>query len=84
MALAAILSRIVDDKEQGMKILLDHPETKDRIAAITPRRVASRDAPLLDARGMDGAQAYLRGRRYRCQPDRAGNKPCRSRRRYSQ
>ncbi len=37
VALAAILSRIVDDKEQGMKILLDHPETKDRIAAIRAR-----------------------------------------------
>jgi len=48
-ALAAILSRIGADREQGMKILLDHPETKDRIAAINAAPVPGARAPLLDA-----------------------------------
>jgi len=48
-ALAAILSRIVADKEQGMRILLDHPETKDRIAAIDAAPVPGATVPLLDA-----------------------------------
>jgi predicted Zn-dependent protease len=33
-ALAAVLSRIASDKDEGMALLRDHPETKDRIAAI--------------------------------------------------
>jgi Zn-dependent protease with chaperone function len=48
-ALAAILARIVSDKEQGMKILLDHPETRDRISAIDASAPAVATAPLLDA-----------------------------------
>ena len=48
-ALAAILARVTADKDEGMKILADHPETKDRIIAINA--VAPNDAttPLLDA-----------------------------------
>ncbi len=48
-ALGAILKRIVADKDQGMKLLLDHPETKDRIAAIEAVAVAGTPMPLLDA-----------------------------------
>jgi len=48
-ALGAILARIVSDREHGIKILLDHPETKDRIAAIEAVAVAGATAPLLDA-----------------------------------
>ena len=40
---------IVDDKDQGMKLLLDHPETKDRIAAIDAVAVTGTPTPLLDA-----------------------------------
>jgi Zn-dependent protease with chaperone function len=48
-ALAAILGRIASDREHGLKILLDHPETRARIAAIdaVPASVAAQ--PLLDA-----------------------------------
>jgi Zn-dependent protease with chaperone function len=48
-ALGAVLARIVDDKDRGMKLLLDHPETKDRIAAIDAVAFAGTTAPLLDA-----------------------------------
>lgn len=48
-ALGAILARIVSDKDEGMKILLDHPETKDRITAINAVVVAGATTPLLDA-----------------------------------
>ena len=48
-ALAAILGRIVSDKEHGIKILLDHPETRDRIAAIKAVAVTGATRPLLDA-----------------------------------
>ncbi len=48
-ALAAILKRIVGDKNEGMKLLLDHPETKDRIAAIDAVAIAGTPVPLLDA-----------------------------------
>jgi Zn-dependent protease with chaperone function len=47
-ALGAILARIVADKDHGIKILLDHPETKDRIAAIDAVAVTGATAPLLD------------------------------------
>jgi Zn-dependent protease with chaperone function len=47
-ALAAILKRIVGDKKEGMKLLLDHPETKDRITAIDAVAVAGTPVPLLD------------------------------------
>lgn len=48
-ALAAILGRIASDKEHGLKILLDHPETKARIAAIEAVPVYGTPQPLLDA-----------------------------------
>ena len=48
-ALAVILQRIVGDKNEGLKLLLDHPETKDRIAAIDAVAVAGAPTPLLDA-----------------------------------
>ena len=53
-ALGTILARIasdkaVDDKDRGMKILLDHPETKDRIAAIDAIAAPRRMMPLLNA-----------------------------------
>jgi Zn-dependent protease with chaperone function len=47
-ALAALLGRIVSDKEHGIKILLDHPETRDRIAAIEAVAVTGATRPLLD------------------------------------
>jgi predicted Zn-dependent protease len=46
-ALAVILGRIVS--EHGLRILLDHPETKERIAAIDAVAVAGAPRPLLDA-----------------------------------
>ncbi len=48
-ALGVILARIVSDKQHGMKLLLDHPETKDRIAAIDAVTVTGATTPLLDA-----------------------------------
>jgi Zn-dependent protease with chaperone function len=48
-ALGDILARIVEDKDQGMKLLLDHPETKDRIALIDAVAVPAQTTPLLDA-----------------------------------
>lgn len=48
-ALGAILARIVEDKDQGLKLLLDHPETKERIAAIDAVPVSGPTTPLLDA-----------------------------------
>jgi Zn-dependent protease with chaperone function len=48
-ALAAILGRIVSDKEHGLKILLDHPETRQRIAAIDAVPVSRATRPLLEA-----------------------------------
>jgi Zn-dependent protease with chaperone function len=48
-ALAAILARVTADHDEGIKILADHPDTKDRVIAINA--VAPNDAttPLLDA-----------------------------------
>ena len=48
-ALAVILGRIVSDKQQGIKILRDHPETADRIRAINAVAVAGPASPILDA-----------------------------------
>ena len=48
-ALAAILARIVSNKEEGLKILRDHPETKDRVIAINAMPAAAATAPLMDA-----------------------------------
>lgn len=48
-ALGTILARIADDKDEGVRLLLDHPETRDRIAAINAVAVAGATPPLLDA-----------------------------------
>jgi Zn-dependent protease with chaperone function len=48
-ALGTVLARIVGDKDHGMKLLLDHPETKDRIAAIDAVAATGVTTPLLDA-----------------------------------
>jgi len=48
-AFGAILSRIASDKDGGMALLRDHPETKDRIAAINALTVENRPKPLLSA-----------------------------------
>jgi Zn-dependent protease with chaperone function len=48
-ALAVILARIVSDKKEGLKILLDHPDTRDRITAINAAVTMGATTPLLDA-----------------------------------
>ena len=47
-ALGVILARIVVDKDHGMAILRDHPETKARIATIDAVPVSGAVAPFLD------------------------------------
>jgi Zn-dependent protease with chaperone function len=47
-ALAVILARIVVDKNHGLAMLRDHPETKDRIAAIDAVALTGTTALLLD------------------------------------
>jgi Zn-dependent protease with chaperone function len=49
-ALATMLDRIGGATEPGMKILLDHPETKARIAAIKRVAGAQTTTPFLDAK----------------------------------
>ena len=46
-ALASILSRIASDKDEGVALLRDHPETKERIAAINKVTVDDPPKPLL-------------------------------------
>ncbi|MSO67366.1 MAG: M48 family metallopeptidase [Pseudolabrys sp.] len=48
-ALASMLGKIGGATEPGMKILLDHPETKARIAAINKVASARTTTPFLDA-----------------------------------
>jgi Zn-dependent protease with chaperone function len=48
-ALASMLDKIGGATEPGMKILLDHPETKARITAINRLAAARPTAPLLDS-----------------------------------
>jgi Zn-dependent protease with chaperone function len=48
-ALAAILGRIAGAIEPGAKVLMNHPDTRDRLAAINARASAGTTAPLLDA-----------------------------------
>jgi Zn-dependent protease with chaperone function len=48
-ALGTMLARIGGATEPGMKILLDHPETKARVAAINRLAPARQTSPLLDA-----------------------------------
>lgn len=49
-ALATMLAKIGGATEPGMKILLDHPETKARIAAINAFAGAKSTTPFLDAK----------------------------------
>jgi predicted Zn-dependent protease len=46
-ALAAILSRIASDRDEGFELLRDHPDTKARIAAINKVTVDDPPRPLL-------------------------------------
>jgi Zn-dependent protease with chaperone function len=48
-ALAAILARVMADKDEGIKILADHPDTKERIVAINAQPPAVAATPLLGA-----------------------------------
>jgi predicted Zn-dependent protease len=48
-ALATILARVTADKAEGIKILQDHPDTKDRVAAINAMAPAGATTPLLGA-----------------------------------
>jgi Zn-dependent protease with chaperone function len=48
-ALAAILERVTADKDEGIKILTDHPDTKDRIVAINAVAPTGTTTPLLGA-----------------------------------
>jgi Zn-dependent protease with chaperone function len=48
-ALGVILARIASDKEEGLKLLRDHPETKDRISAINAIALSRTPVPLLSA-----------------------------------
>jgi Zn-dependent protease with chaperone function len=48
-ALAAILARVMADKDEGIKILADHPDTKERIVAINAQPPTVAPTPLLGA-----------------------------------
>jgi hypothetical protein len=48
-ALATILARVTADKDEGIKILADHPDTKDRVIAIDALAPAGASTPLLGA-----------------------------------
>src|SRR6202041_2646046 len=48
-ALAVILARVAADKDEGIKILADHPDTKDRVIAINAIAPAGATTPLLGA-----------------------------------
>ena len=48
-ALAAILERVTADKDEAIKILADHPDTKDRVVAINAIAPTGATTPLLGA-----------------------------------
>jgi hypothetical protein len=48
-ALATILARVTADKDEGIIILADHPDTKDRVIAIDALAPAGASTPLLGA-----------------------------------
>jgi Zn-dependent protease with chaperone function len=48
-ALAAILERVTADKNESIKILADHPDTKDRVVAINAIAPTGATTPLLGA-----------------------------------
>jgi Zn-dependent protease with chaperone function len=47
-ALGTILNRIAGTSHPGPKLLLDHPETKDRVAAINAMAQSGPMTPLID------------------------------------
>jgi predicted Zn-dependent protease len=60
-ALGAILSRIAADKEGGFELLRDHPETKDRIAAINAVSMENSPQPLLSGLEWKALKAICAG-----------------------
>ena len=60
-ALATMLGKIGGATEPGMKILLDHPETKARIAAINKIAGGAADLALSRCGRMGGLETNLRG-----------------------
>jgi Zn-dependent protease with chaperone function len=48
-SLVTILARVMADKDEGIKILADHPDTKDRIVAIDAAEPTLATTPLLGA-----------------------------------
>ena len=48
-ALATILARVTADKDEGIKILADHPDTKDRVVAINAIAPTGATTPVLGA-----------------------------------
>jgi Zn-dependent protease with chaperone function len=62
-ALGAILARIGGATEPAMKILLDHPETNARVAAINAMAEATTRAPLLDAAEWAAVKRICSGKR---------------------
>jgi hypothetical protein len=48
-ALATILARVTADKDEGIKILADHPDTKDRVIAINAIAPTGATTPVLGA-----------------------------------
>ena len=48
-ALATILARVTADKDEGIKILADHPDTKDRVIMINAVAPKGATTPLLGA-----------------------------------
>ena len=61
-AFAAILGRIGGATEPGMKILLDHPETRARVAAINNVAGAARRTAFLDAREWSALKKICAGK----------------------
>ena len=60
-ALAIMLGKIGGATEPGMKILLDHPDTKARVAAINKIASARPSSPFLDAAGWAALQRICAG-----------------------
>jgi predicted Zn-dependent protease len=72
-ALATILTRMVSDKEHGVKILLDHPATKDRIAAIDAMATSGATTPLLSAAEWSALKQICSERKASISPARPEN-----------
>ena len=79
-ALATILARVTADKDEGIKILADHPDTKDRVIAINAIAPAGASTPLLGAADWAAlkqicAPAQHAGKRQRRRPARRRQQP---------